>query len=160
MTAVSACMTMKRFAREDRLYACWLLISTGYLLAAIRYALRVVTLVNGTTFNQTMLNAMLIPQNAAIAIALFLFVRAWRATGLAAPGSRSTQMMWIAIGIIKNAHWPRARRRDSRRSGAVRIRGERRAKKDDSGVIGQVRSSAAITSSAIISKSLLESSCW
>jgi hypothetical protein len=98
-TAISAFMTMARFAREDRLYACWLLIGAGYSLAGVRYVLRVVTLVTGTTFPQPMLDVMLILQNVAIAVALLLFVRAWRATGLAAPGSRSTQWLSIAAGI-------------------------------------------------------------
>ena len=99
-TAASAFLTMSRFAREDRLHACWMLVGAGYGLAATRYILRVISLLTGAVFNQTMLNAMLILQNVAIAVALFLFVRAWRATGLAAPGSRMTQILWTAIGII------------------------------------------------------------
>jgi len=99
VTAGSAFLTMARFTREDRLYACWLLIGAGYSLAGIRYVLRVVTLASGATFNQSMLNAMLILQNLAIAIALWLFVRAWRTTGLAAPGSRAAQILSIAGGV-------------------------------------------------------------
>lgn len=98
-TALSAYMTMAKFAREDRLHACWLLIGAGYSLAGVRYILRVITLVTGTTFNQTMLDVMLILQNVAIAAALWLFVRAWRATGLVAPGSRATQVLSIAAGV-------------------------------------------------------------
>jgi len=99
-TALSAFLTARYFAREDRLFACFFLIGAGYSLAAIRYMLRVITLLNGMTFNSTMLSAMLILQNAAIAIALFLFVRAWRATGLAAPGSRATQTLMIVAGVL------------------------------------------------------------
>lgn len=99
-TALSAFLTSRYFAREDRLFACWFLIGTGYSLAALRYLLRIITLINGMTFDQTMLNAFLIAQNLAIAVALLLFVRAWHATGLAAPGSRSTQLMMIFAGII------------------------------------------------------------
>lgn len=98
-TAVSAFVTTKHFAREDRLFACWSIIGAGYSLAAIRYMLRVITLVTGATFNATMLNAMLILQNVAIAVALFLFVRAWHATGLAAPGSRGAQFLSILGGV-------------------------------------------------------------
>lgn len=98
-TAVSAFLTMVKFAREDRLYACWLLIGAGYSLAGLRYILRVVTLLTGTTFPQPMLDVMLILQNVAIAGALWLFVRAWRATGLAAPGSRSAQVVSTIAGI-------------------------------------------------------------
>lgn len=99
-TALSAFLTARYFAREDRLFACWFLIGAGYSLAAIRYVLRVITLLSGMTFNQHMLNTMLILQNAAIAIALFLFVRAWQATGLAAPGSRLTRTLSILAGIL------------------------------------------------------------
>jgi hypothetical protein len=99
LTAGSAFLTMTRFTREDRLYACWLLVGAGYSLAGIRYVLRVITLASGAAFNQSMLNAMLILQNLAIAIALWLFVRAWRTTGLAAPGSRSAQVLSIAAGV-------------------------------------------------------------
>jgi hypothetical protein len=99
-TAISAFITTTRFSRDDRLFACWLLIGAGYSLASLRYVLRVITLLTGATFNQTMLNAMLILQNAAIVVALWLFVRAWRATGLAAPGSRATRAMTVAIGVL------------------------------------------------------------
>lgn len=98
-TAISAFVTTKHFAREDRLFACWLLVGAGYSLAAIRYVLRVITLVTGAAFNPTLLNVMLILQNVAIAVALFLFVRAWRATGLAAPGSRGAQLLSILGGV-------------------------------------------------------------
>jgi hypothetical protein len=98
-TAISAFMTTRRFAREDRLFACWLLIGAGYSVAGLRYALRVITLLSGVTFNQTFLNATLIVQNVAIAVALWLFVRAWRATGLSAPGSRSAQFLSIVAGV-------------------------------------------------------------
>jgi hypothetical protein len=99
-TAISAFITTARFSREDRLFACWLLIGSGYSLAALRYVLRVITLLTGTTFNQTMLNGMLILQNAAIVVALWLFVRAWRATGLAAPGSPAVRALSVVAGIL------------------------------------------------------------
>jgi len=99
-TAISAFVTMTRFVREDRLYACWLLIGAGYSLAGVRYILRVITLLTGTTFPQPVLNVMLILQNVAIAGALWLFVRAWRATGLAAPGSRSAQVVSTIAGVV------------------------------------------------------------
>lgn len=99
-TAISAFITTARFSREDRLFACWLLIGSGYSLAALRYVLRVITLLTGATFNQIMLNAMLILQNLAIVVALWLFVRAWRATGLAAPGSPAVRALWVVVGIL------------------------------------------------------------
>jgi hypothetical protein len=100
VTAISAFLTTSRFSHGDRLHACWLLIGGGYALAAVRYILRVVTLLNGTVFPQRMLDAMLILQNVAIALALLLFVLAWRKTGLAAPGSRLTQVLSITAGIV------------------------------------------------------------
>lgn len=55
-------VTTKHFAREDRLFACWLLVGAGYSLAAIRYVRRVITLVTAAAFNPTLLNVMLILQ--------------------------------------------------------------------------------------------------
>jgi hypothetical protein len=99
-TAISSFFTMRRFAREDRLYFCWLLIGAGYSVAGTRYILRVITILTGTTFNATMLNGMLILQNVCIAFALWLFVSTWRATGLAVPGSRMAQTLSIAAGVV------------------------------------------------------------
>ncbi len=47
----------------------------------------------------TVSNALVIAQNVAIALALLLFVQAWRATGLTAPVSRRAQMTSTILGI-------------------------------------------------------------
>lgn len=100
-TAVSAFLTTARFTPADRMFAGWLLLGAGYLLAAIRYGMRLQILLTGHgVTNQTLLNAMLIAQNVCVAVCLWLFVQSWRATGLATPGSRASQVRWIALGIL------------------------------------------------------------
>jgi hypothetical protein len=100
VTAVSAFVTAARFSRGDRLLLCWLLVGCGYGLAAARYVMRLVTILwPAVVFNQTMLDAMLVIQNVLIAVSLLLFVRVWRATGLAVPGSSGARAVSILVGI-------------------------------------------------------------
>jgi hypothetical protein len=99
-TAASALLTMRRFTAGDRLYVTWALLGTGYLLAAVRYSLRLISLLDpSVTYPRALTDGMLIVQNILVAASLFLFVRAWRATGLANPGSRGAQIGGIVAGI-------------------------------------------------------------
>src|SRR5258706_15516735 len=90
VTAVSAFVTTSKFAFGDKLYSSWLFVGIGYTLSTIRYSLRLAAMIRGggDLLPRTALDAMLILQNAAIAIALLMFVLAWRSTGLAAGQSR------------------------------------------------------------------------
>jgi len=98
--AASAFMTMRRFAPGDRLFVTWLLMGVGYLLATVRYSLRLTQLLHPSfTWPRAMTDGMLIVQNVLIAVSLFLFVRAWRKTGLATPGSRGAQLGGTLAGI-------------------------------------------------------------
>jgi hypothetical protein len=99
-TAWSAFATMRLFATSDKLFRSWALLGTGYALAALRYAYRLMTLMTGLDFlAKPVLDAMLILQNVLIAIALWLFVSAWRTTGLATPGSRASRTGWTLAGF-------------------------------------------------------------
>ena len=95
VTAVSAFVTTSRFAPGDKLFASWLFIGIGYSISTIRYSVRLFVMIRGEELlPAAVLNAMLILQNVAIAVALLMFVLAWRATGLARARSG-----WIVVGI-------------------------------------------------------------
>ena len=99
-TAASAFATMRHFAPSDALFRSWALLGTGYALAALRYAYRLMTLTTGVDFlPRTALDALLIMQNVLIALSLWLFVSAWRTTGLVAPGSRASRTGWTLAGL-------------------------------------------------------------
>ena len=98
--AVSAFLTTGRFAPGEKLFATWLVFGLAYALAAIRHGSRVVSLTVGhDVLPKLLLDGLLIAQNVLVAVALILFVRTWRATGLAVPGSRSAQTLSIVLGF-------------------------------------------------------------
>jgi hypothetical protein len=99
-TALSAFITTRHFAPGDRLFLCWLFVGTGYTLAVLRYGYRLLSMMTGANFlGRSVLDGMLIVQNVLIAAALWLFVRAWGATGLATPGSGAVRFGWTMAGI-------------------------------------------------------------
>jgi len=96
VTAVSAFATTRRFAPGDRLFASWLFVGIGYTLSTVRYSLRLIAMIRGggDLLPRPALDALLILQNVAIAVALLMFVLAWNATGL------SRHRPWLtALGI-------------------------------------------------------------
>jgi hypothetical protein len=99
---VSAYLTTSKFAPGDKLFAAWLFIGIGYTLSTIRYSIRLIGMLRGADLPipRPALDTMLILQNLAIAIALFLFVRAWMTTGLGSVQSRGTRMGLIMAGIL------------------------------------------------------------
>lgn len=100
LTAISSFFTSRQFDRNDKLYLSWFLLGVGYAIAAIRYLIRIHTLVTGEGItNPIFLNALLILQNLLVPVALYLFVRAWHATGLAEPGSPGARYASIIAGI-------------------------------------------------------------
>src|ERR1043166_8185193 len=77
-TALSAFATTSRFAPGDNLFLSWLFVGIGYSFSTIRYSIRLIALLTGTTLLPSVaLNTMLVLQNLAIVIALLMFVRAW-----------------------------------------------------------------------------------
>lgn len=99
-TAASAFITTRRFASGDPLFLSWLLVGVGYVFSTVRYSLRLTQLIHPSfTWPRALTDGMLIVQNILIAAALFLFVRAWRKTGLATPGSRGAQIGGTLAGI-------------------------------------------------------------
>jgi hypothetical protein len=101
LTAINGFITARQFAPGDHLFASWLLLGAGYALAAVRYGMRIQVLLTGHGItSRPVLDTMLILQNACIAVCLWLFVRSWKATGLATPGSRASQVTWTIVGIL------------------------------------------------------------
>ena len=96
-TALSAFITTSKFIPSDKLYACWLFVGIGYTLSTIRYSLRLAAIIRGGAdlLPRAVLDTMLVLQNFAIALALLMFVLAWRSTGL-------TRGSWglTALGIV------------------------------------------------------------
>ena len=99
-TSYSAFLTSAKFSAGDRLLVCWLLVGVGYFLAAVRHGVRLASYLDSTiALPSTVNSALAILQNVAIAVALLLFVLAWRATGLTAPMSTAAQTLSILAGI-------------------------------------------------------------
>lgn len=100
LTGISGLVTAARFSAGDRLLMSWLLIGSGYLLSAIRHGMRLLSSYQPSlTLPPAVVNALVIAMNVAIALALLLFVLAWRATGLTAPVSRQAQILSTVGGI-------------------------------------------------------------
>jgi hypothetical protein len=99
-TSFSAFLTSAKFSAGDRLLVCWLLVGVGYFLAAVRHGVRLASYLDSSIALPPAVNSTLaILQNVAIAVALLLFVLAWRATGLTAPLSTAAQTLSILAGI-------------------------------------------------------------
>jgi hypothetical protein len=99
-TAVNAFLTTSKFDTSDRLWKSWMLIGLGYAVSAVRHGTRLIGYYEPSVMLPVnVANVLLIAQNVAIAIALLLFVMAWRATGLTAPVSRGAQIASTAIGV-------------------------------------------------------------
>ena len=101
LTGISAFMTTARFSAGDRLFVCWLMIGAAYVVSGVRHGVRLLgtTVMPSLALPDLAANAMIIAQNALIALSLLLFVLAWRATGLAMPGSRFAQLGSIVAGV-------------------------------------------------------------
>ena len=100
VTSASAFMTSAKFSAGDRLLLSWVFIGTGYLLSAVRHGTRLYAYVDPSVSLPASANSVLvILQNVFIALALLLFVLAWRATGLTAPLSPMARTMSILAGI-------------------------------------------------------------
>lgn len=76
------------------------MIAIGYGVSAIRHGTRLIGYyAPSVTLPTNVANVLVIVQNIAIALALLLFVLAWRATGLTAPISRRAQLTSTILGI-------------------------------------------------------------
>jgi hypothetical protein len=100
VTCLSAFVTSAKFSAGDRLLLCWLFVGAGYLLSAVRHGTRLYAYLDpSVVLPAGVSNTLVILQNVFIALALLLFVLAWRATGLAAPLSPGAQTLSILAGV-------------------------------------------------------------
>jgi hypothetical protein len=100
VTSFSAFLTSAKFSAGDRLLLSWLFIGAGYFLSGIRHATRLYAYLDPSVVLPPAVNSVLvILQNVFIALALLLFVLAWRATGLTAPLSKGAQLLSIVAGV-------------------------------------------------------------
>jgi predicted permease len=102
ITAISAYVTTTRFAAGDKLFASWLCVGIGYILSTIRYSIRLIGMLRGADLPvpRAALDGMLILQNLAIAVALLMFVLAWRSTGLGqSPGWMAAAGIVVALVV-------------------------------------------------------------
>lgn len=101
ITSFSAFLTSAKFSAGDRLLLSWLFVGAGYFLSAIRHGTRLYAYLDpSVVLPSPVANTLVILQNVFIALALLLFVLAWRATGLTAPLSPSARVLSIAGGIV------------------------------------------------------------
>jgi hypothetical protein len=99
-TGISGFLTASKFSSGDRLLKSWFLIGLGYAISALRHGTRLAAyFYPAVALPPTVSNVLVIAQNVAIALALLLFVLAWRATGLTAPVSRRAQTASTILGI-------------------------------------------------------------
>jgi hypothetical protein len=96
--AIASFLACASFSRRDTLFYCWLANGIGYALATIRYSLYL--FLDSGAPNQSAMTAMVLVQNVFQTLSLWLFWRAWKSTGLVAPGSRKAQLAWITAGIV------------------------------------------------------------
>ena len=90
-----------KFERGDLLFTTWSVLAAGYVILAIRYAMRLAVTLHVMAQIPTMFDrVLLIVHNLAVPIALWLFVRAWRATGLAGPMSPAANAGWTIAGFV------------------------------------------------------------
>ena len=99
-TAFSAFLTSAKFSAGDRLLLSWLFVGAGYFLSGVRHGVRLYAYLDpSVALPPLVANTLVILQNVFIALALLLFVLAWRATGLTAPLSKTAQVVSIVAGI-------------------------------------------------------------
>jgi len=89
----------RMFDRGDGLFVTWSVLAGGYVLLAIRYVMRLLVTMHVMTTPVMLDRVLLIVHNIAVPVALFLFVRSWRQTGLAMSISR-TAMAASTIGGV------------------------------------------------------------
>lgn len=98
----------RSFDRGDALLTTWAVLAAGYVLLSVRYVIRLLVTVHAMELPVTFDRIVLIAHNIAVPVALWLFVRAWRATGLATPVSRAaaagSTLAGVAVAVVVGAY--------------------------------------------------------
>ncbi|MGZ7078894.1 MAG: hypothetical protein ACXVJT_05715 [Thermoanaerobaculia bacterium] len=89
----------RAFDRGDQLFITWAVLASAYALLTIRYVMRLLVTVHVMELPVTFDRVLLIAHNIGVPVALWLFVRSWRTTGLAGPMSRAGVLGWTLAGF-------------------------------------------------------------
>jgi hypothetical protein len=100
VATIGAFSAARSFERGDALFTTWAVLAAGYLLLFIRYVLRLLVTLNIIQLPTMLDRALLILHNIAVPVALWLFVRTWRRTGLAGPMSSGASIAATLAGIV------------------------------------------------------------
>jgi hypothetical protein len=100
------------FERGDLLFTTWAVLASGYVLLTVRYVLRLLVTAHVMEMPVMFDRVILIVHNLLVPVALWLFVRSWRKTGLAGPMSRAASVgstlagfaVALAIGAFPLIH--------------------------------------------------------
>ncbi len=100
LATTGAIAAARMFDHGDGLFVTWSVLAGGYVLLAIRYVLRLLVTLNVMQMPVMFDRALLIVHNIAVPVALYLFVRSWRRTGLTMAMSRTAAMLSTAGGFV------------------------------------------------------------
>jgi hypothetical protein len=89
----------RMFERGDQLFTTWVVLASGYTLLTVRYLLRLLVNLHLMETPVRFDRVLLIVHNVLVPVALWLFVRSWRQTGLAGPMDRGKIFGWTLVGI-------------------------------------------------------------
>ena len=100
MTLTGSILAARIFERGDPLFLTWSLLAGAYSILAVRYVMRLFVALKMMQTPVMFDRVLLIVHNILVPVALWLFVRAWRKTGLAAPMSAAAAFTWTLAGIV------------------------------------------------------------
>jgi hypothetical protein len=90
----------RTFQPGDGLFTTWACLASGYVLLTVRYVVRLLVTLHVMQLPVMFDRVVLIIHNAAVPIALWLFVRSWRKTGLTGSMSRGAMIASTIGGIV------------------------------------------------------------
>lgn len=100
LVATVACIAAARlFERGDSLFVTWSALTIGFLILTTRYIIRLLVTVQFMQMPVMFDRVLLIVHNIIMPVALWLFVRSWRKTGLASSMSRAAMAGWTLTGF-------------------------------------------------------------
>lgn len=99
IATIGAFRAARTFERGDALLTTWAIMAFGYVLLSIRYVLRLLVTLHLIELPTMTDRVLLIVHNMAVPLALWLFVRAWRKTGLAGPMSSGASVVATIGGV-------------------------------------------------------------
>ncbi len=89
IATIGSISAARAFDRGDQLFTTWAVLAGSYVILTVRYVLRLLVTIHVMEMPVTLDRVLLIVHNIGVPVALWLFVRSWRTTGLAGPMSRA-----------------------------------------------------------------------